>query len=115
MRWPFWKEEIQRIEALDTLNSWLTYLFSTYRQATEEPLQEVPRNRQDQGSQEEQELSEQGLILVKNGCGGGNGRGRGLTLLDLIIAVVSVAHTVTPIIMNMTITGRIRETWGSTG
>ncbi|KAI9925697.1 ribosomal 40S subunit protein S24B [Aspergillus wentii] len=99
----------------------LTCIFSsTNRQAKEEPLQEVPRNRQGQGPQEEQGLSAYGPILVKGVVGGGlahgNGRGRGSsTLLDVIIAVVSAVvlllappvPTITPIIMPMTMAGKI--------
>ena len=52
-----------------------------------------------------------GLSLVKGfggGLGDGDGRGQGLTLLDVINAVGSVEHTVTPISMTMTIkTGKI--------
>ena len=45
---------------------------SVYRQATEEPLQEVPRYRQGQGPQEEQELNVTAgptLVLMIGGLG----------------------------------------------
>lgn len=51
---------------------------SVYRQATEEPLQEVPRYRQGQGPQEEQELNVTAgptLVLMMRGVGFGDGRG----------------------------------------